>query len=98
MLTPKELRLLSRSVKTAVKRIGREEKMIYFRTGCKLIDLVVGGNKGVYGFPAGKFINIVGDKSAGKTFLANEIIASNYRSQIPRTARCSTFVTFLLIL
>ena len=54
--------------------------MIYFRTGCKLIDLVVGGNKGVYGFPAGKFINIVGDKSAGKTFLANEIIASNYYS------------------
>lgn len=54
--------------------------MIYFKTGCKLIDLVVGGNKGVYGFPAGKFINIVGDKSAGKTFLANEIIASNYYS------------------
>lgn len=48
---------------------------LYFQTGCKLLDLVVGGAKGVYGFPAGKFINIVGDKSAGKTFLSNEFIA-----------------------
>jgi RecA/RadA recombinase len=53
---------------------------IYFKTGCKLIDLVVGGAKGVYGFPAGKFINIVGDKSAGKTFLSNEIIANAYHT------------------
>jgi RecA/RadA recombinase len=51
---------------------------IRFSSGCKLLDLVTGGAKGVYGFPAGKFINIVGDKSAGKTFLANEIIASAY--------------------
>ena len=28
--------------------------------------MVVGGNRGVYGFPSGRFINIVGDKSAGK--------------------------------
>lgn len=48
---------------------------IYFRTGCQVLDLVVGGQKEVKGFPAGKFINIVGDKSAGKTFLSNEIIA-----------------------
>lgn len=51
---------------------------IRFETGCKLLDLVVGGAKGVYGFPSGRFINIVGDKSAGKTFLSNEIIASAY--------------------
>ena len=48
---------------------------IRFLTGCKLLDMVVGGAKGVYGFEEGKFINIVGDKSAGKTFLSNEIIA-----------------------
>lgn len=53
-------------------------EQIYFNTGCTLVDLVVGGSKGVLGVPAGKFINIVGDKSAGKTFLSNEIIASNY--------------------
>lgn len=53
-------------------------EQIYFNTGCTLVDLVVGGSKGILGVPAGKFINIVGDKSAGKTFLSNEIIASNY--------------------
>lgn len=53
---------------------------IMFLTGCKLLDMVVGGAKGVYGFPSGKFINIVGDKSAGKTFLSNEIIAWAYHN------------------
>lgn len=48
---------------------------IYFQCGCTLLDKVVGGNKDVFGVPAGKFINIVGDKSAGKTFLSNEFIA-----------------------
>lgn len=51
---------------------------LYFRTGCKLLDMVAGGAEGVYGFPSGKFINIVGDKSSGKTFLSNEIIAWAY--------------------
>ena len=48
---------------------------IYFRTGCEVLDKLLGGNKDVFGVPAGKFINIVGDKSAGKTFLSNEFIA-----------------------
>ncbi len=48
------------------------------RTGSDLLDMVVGGNKGVFGYPFGKIINIVGDKSSGKTFLANELIASAY--------------------
>ena len=52
-----------------------------FLTGCKLLDMVVGGAEGVYGFPAGKFINIVGDKSAGKTFLSNEIVAWAYHNK-----------------
>lgn len=51
------------------------EEQIYFRTGCTVLDKVLGGQKEVYGVPAGKFINIVGDKSAGKTFLSNEFIA-----------------------
>lgn len=55
-------------------------KSIYFQTGCKLLDMVIGGNKGVFGSPAGKFINLVGDKSAGKTFLANEFIAWAYHN------------------
>lgn len=51
---------------------------IYFQSGCTLLDLVIGGKKGTLGIPAGKFINIVGDKSAGKTFLSNEFIANAY--------------------
>lgn len=42
--------------------------------------MVMGGNKGVYGSPSGRFINIVGDKSAGKTFLSNEFIAWGYHN------------------
>jgi len=54
------------------------KETIYFRTGCMPLDKVLGGKKGVLGVPAGKFINIVGDKSAGKTFLSNEFIAFSH--------------------
>jgi len=53
----------------------KKSESIYFQCGCRLLDLVIGGKKDVFGVPAGKFINIVGDKSAGKTFLSNEFIA-----------------------
>lgn len=48
----------------------------YYKTSVKLIDMVLGGEKGVYGTPAGRIINIVGDKSTGKTFISNEFIAN----------------------
>lgn len=51
-----------------------------FRTGCLLLDLCVGGEKGKLGFPAGSIINIIGDSSAGKSFLKNEIIANGYHT------------------
>lgn len=47
-------------------------------TGCDLLDLLLGGDKGVYGLPFGSILNIIGDKSAGKSFLKNEIIAANH--------------------
>lgn len=47
------------------------------RTGSTLLDLVVGGGLGM-GYPIGKIINIVGDKSSGKTFLATDLIAANF--------------------
>ena len=50
----------------------------YFKTGVKLIDMVMGGEKGVYGSPSGRIINVVGDKSTGKTFVCNEIIANSH--------------------
>lgn len=51
---------------------------IHFKSGCTVLDKLLGGAKGVYGVPSGKFINIVGDKSAGKTFLSNEFIANSH--------------------
>ena len=50
----------------------------YFKTGVKLIDLVMGREKGVYGNPAGRILNVVGDKSSGKTFINNEIIVIGF--------------------
>lgn len=48
----------------------------YLTTGCTLLDLVVGGGLGM-GLPAGRVVNIVGDKSAGKTFVCAEMLAAN---------------------
>ena len=56
----------------------KKQERIYFNTGCTLLDLVVGGTLGVHGYPIGKFINIVGDKSSGKSFLATEMVAAAY--------------------
>lgn len=53
---------------------------VHFQNGCKLIDLVTGGSKGVYGYPSGRIVNICGDKSSGKSSLVNEIIAWSYWS------------------
>lgn len=57
---------------------GRDE--VRFSTGCRLFDMMVGGSKGVYGIPAGKFINVIGDKSAGKSLLCTEFIANAYHT------------------
>jgi RecA/RadA recombinase len=73
------LEKLSDEIDSTIK--SKESKnRIYFRTGCELFDMVIGGNKNVLGVPAGRFINIVGDKSAGKTFLSNEFIAWAYHN------------------
>lgn len=50
---------------------------IRYPTGCDLLDTVVGGDKDKFGFLGGKIVNIVGDKSAGKSFLCYEIIAAS---------------------
>lgn len=44
----------------------------FIKTGCTLLDLVIGG-----GWPLGRIVNIVGDKSTGKTLLAIEA-ATNF--------------------
>ncbi|HUW46876.1 MAG TPA: hypothetical protein VMW50_13945, partial [Dehalococcoidia bacterium] len=50
---------------------------ICFPTGSDLLDTLVGGGESL-GYPAGRIINFVGDKSSGKTFLACEVIAAAY--------------------
>lgn len=50
----------------------------FIKTGCTLLDLVIGG-----GLPAGRIINIVGDKSSGKTLLAIEAV-SNFARDYPK--------------
>ena len=73
------LKELSKTIKRNILNSkGEKTKMIYFSSGCLLLDLVLGGKKGVFGVPAGRFINFVGDKSAGKTFLSNEFLANAY--------------------
>ena len=49
----------------------------WLKTGSVLLDILVGGGVGL-GFPTGKVINFVGDKSSGKTFIACEIVAANH--------------------
>ena len=65
------------SIKDYIFMKSEKKEVKRASTGCTLLDLVVGGGEGL-GIPFGKIINIVGDKSSGKTFLLNEIIAASY--------------------
>lgn len=46
----------------------------FILTGCAVLDCVLGG-----GWPLGRIVNIVGDKSTGKTLLVMEAIANFFR-------------------
>ncbi len=60
-----------------------ERPTIYIRTGCDLLDILLGGKRGVYGIEAGTIMGIFGDSGAGKSFVINEMIAANhYRDPI----------------
>jgi len=72
----KKREIMSLNCQEKAKRLI-ENNEGYARTGCTLLDCVVGGGIGL-GFPFGRILNFVGDKSSGKTFLANEIIAYNH--------------------
>jgi recombination protein RecA len=52
-------------------------KVQFVRTGCVLLDCVMGG-----GYPLGRVSNIVGDEAVGKTLLAIEASA-NFKRQYP---------------
>lgn len=59
-------------------------------SGCELLNCVLGG-----GYPLGRMVNIVGDKSTGKTLLAIEAMA-NFRRQFKDgvTSYCETEAAF----
>lgn len=78
MQNEQTLKELSLNIVDGLKNRRNEMKFNrpYFMTGVRLIDMVMGGEKGVHGNPAGRILNVVGDKSAGKTFINNEIIAN----------------------
>lgn len=62
---------------TILNKKEKTASTVRFPTGSDLMDIQVGGGEGK-GYPGGKIINVVGDKSSGKTFLACEIIAASY--------------------
>ena len=67
----KNLPLAEEIISVASKSVeSATESTIFIPTGCTLLDLILGG-----GYPVGKIVNIVGDKSSGKTLLAAEAIA-----------------------
>jgi RecA/RadA recombinase len=52
----------------------------YIRTGCDLLDILLGGKKNVYGIQAGTILGILGESGSGKSFFINEMVAaSHYR-------------------
>jgi recombination protein RecA len=53
---------------------GPKENIQFIRTGCTLLDCVLGG-----GWALGRTSNVVGDKSTGKTLLAMEAIANIFQ-------------------
>jgi len=71
----KQQRKLLKTIKNSILNNEEKGKEFSFSTGSTLLDLVVGGGL-MEGYPSGKIINVVGDKSTGKTFLACEIVAS----------------------
>lgn len=51
-----------------------KENIQFIHTGCTLLDLVLGG-----GWALGRIVNVVGDRSTGKTLVAMEAIANFFR-------------------
>jgi len=66
---------------TEIELIGnyftKDKPVQFISSGCAVLDCVIGG-----GYPLGRVVNIVGDKSTGKTLLAIEAFA-NFKKQYP---------------
>jgi len=67
----KKLRLRKRKTPPAADYFIANKGIKFFSSGCQLLDSALGG-----GYAQGRVINIVGDKSTGKTLLAIEACAN----------------------
>lgn len=63
-------------IKETLAARNEKKETIYYSTGLDLLDLCIGGGEG-FGLKGGYIYNFVGDKSAGKTFLAIETLVAN---------------------
>lgn len=43
-----------------------------------MLDILLGGKKGVFGIQAGTILGVWGDSGSGKSFIINEMIAANH--------------------
>lgn len=55
--------------------LSEKPNIKFFSSGCQLLDCVLGG-----GYVVGRMVNLVGDKSTGKTLLAIEACANFHRT------------------
>lgn len=51
-----------------------KSKLVFLTSGCTLLDCIIGG-----GWPFKRVVNVIGDKSTGKTLLAEEAMLLFYR-------------------
>jgi recombination protein RecA len=69
---------LTPSVSERTNLFLERKEITFLPSGCTLLDCIMGG-----GWPLGRVVNIVGDKSTGKTLLAEEAMA-NFHIKYPR--------------
>lgn len=56
----------------------RVPEPVYIRTGCDMLDILLGGKKDTFGIQAGTILGVWGDSGSGKSFIVNEMIAANH--------------------
>lgn len=64
-------------IKKEIKKEPIKIKPIWLSFGCTLVDIITGGGEGL-GTTTGTIINLIAPESAGKTLIANEVIAANF--------------------
>jgi recombination protein RecA len=74
----KRVKLQEKAPESTGAYFPAEASIKFVRTGCTLLDCVMGA-----GWPLGRVVNIVGDKAVGKTLLAIEA-AANFAVQYPK--------------